>query len=354
MKQIDVQSGGLSDTGKLRSDNQDQFLVADLTRSVIVRSGSLEFEQGARLFGRPMGHLFLVADGMGGHRGGNEASKFAVQFCVNAILNSTSWVASVGPANEDLFVDDLKSVLEKAHQAIEERSKTTDGYKGMGTTLTMAYVDWPRMFVVHAGDTRCYLFRNNKLRLVTRDHTVANEMMKNGRLAPEELERSHWSNVLVNALGAGARSVYPDIYKLDLQEDDSIMLCSDGLNKHVSDLQIGRTLSAVSDPQSVCEELVSLANQGGGSDNITVVMAKFLQNQTTDNRMQMFIALPSQEIVLQDLAIPEAELDTRDEEPSQQATADVNDDDREGDGKDTVDFDENGEGPTGKFYDEKP
>jgi len=352
MKQIDVQSAGLTDKGKLRSDNQDQFLVADLTRSVIVRSGSLELEQGARLFGRSMGHLFLVADGMGGHRGGNEASKFAVQFCANAILNSRNWVASVGLSNEDLFVDDLKSMLEKAHQAIEDRSKTTDGFEGMGTTLTMAYVDWPRMFIAHAGDTRCYLFRNNELRLVTRDHTVANEMMKNGQLDPEELERSHWSNVLVNALGAGARSVYPDIYKLDLQPNDSIILCSDGLNKHVSDLQIRRTLTALSDPQRICEELVSLAKQGGGSDNITVVMAKFFEQESQNNRMQMFIAPPSQEILLQDLRIPESELDTHDDEPSLHATVEFDSDGREGDAKDTVDFDENGDGPSGEFHDE--
>ena len=352
MKQIVVQSAGLTDTGKLRSDNQDQFLVADLVRSAIVRSGSLGLEQGARLFGRTMGHLFLVADGMGGHRGGNEASKFAIQFCVNAILNSTSWVSSVSPSNEDLFVDDLKSMLEQAHQAIEERSKSIDRFEGMGTTLTMAYVDWPRMFIVHAGDTRCYLFRKNELRLVTRDHTVANEMLKNGQLVPEELERSHWSNVLVNALGAGASSVYPDIYKLDLQPNDSIMLCSDGLNKHVSDLQIGKTLSVVADPQRVCEEMVASAKQGGGSDNITVVVAKFLEQEAPNNRMQLFGASPSQEIVLQDLEIPESELDTRDEEPNPQAMVDAHPD-RESDGKDTVDFDENGDGPSGEFHDEK-
>ena len=240
-------------------------------------------------------------------------------------------------------------MLEQAHQAIEERSKTTNGFEGMGTTLTMAYVDWPRMFIVHAGDTRCYLFRNNELRLVTRDHTVANEMMKNGQLDPDELERSHWSNVLVNALGAGARSVFPDIYKLDLQQNDSIMLCSDGLNKHVTDLQIRRTLASVSGPQRVCEEMVALAKQGGGSDNITVVMAKFLEQEAPKNRMRLFVSHPSPEILLQDLEIPDSELDTRDEEPSHPTTVDAQVD-TDGDGKDTVDFDENGGGPTGEFH----
>ncbi|MEQ1831357.1 MAG: protein phosphatase 2C domain-containing protein, partial [Pirellula sp.] len=197
MKPIEVQSGGITDTGNLRADNQDQFLVAELTRSMTVRSGSMEFDHGARLVGGSLGHLFVVADGMGGHRSGSEASKFAVQYCANAILNSTRGLLQMEPSNEDSFAEDLKSMLTNAHRAIEERSKSDDRFEGMGTTLTLAYVAWPRIFIVHAGDTRCYLLQNGELKLITRDHTVANQMLESGHLAPEELERSHWSNVLV-------------------------------------------------------------------------------------------------------------------------------------------------------------
>ncbi len=314
MQIIEVQSAGITDTGKMRTDNQDQFLVAELTRSMIVRSGALQCEQGSRLFGGTVGHLFLVADGMGGHRGGSEASKFAVEFFANSILNSTSWLARIEPASEAAFIEELKGMLENAHRAIEERSKTMGGCEGMGTTLTLAYVAWPRLIVVHAGDTRCYLLRRGDLRLLTRDHTVANEMMRKGQLAPEEMERSHWSNVLVNALGAGAESVYPDIYKLDLEQGDSILLCSDGLNKHVADFQIQRALVQASDPLSACEELVSLAKQGGGSDNITVAIARFIAPNASNNRMQMVMSRPTTESILQELAYPDSETDTLDED----------------------------------------
>ena len=336
MKSIEVQSAGITDTGKLRIDNQDQFLVAELTRSMIIRSGALKFDPGARLVGGTLGYLFLVADGMGGHRGGSEASKFAVEYCANAILNSNRGILQIEPNKEDSFVEELKDMMANAHRAIEERSKTIDGFEGMGTTLTMAFVAWPRMFIVHAGDTRCYLLRNSELKSVTRDHTVANEMVKRGQLAPEESEKSQWSNVLVNALGAGAESVFPDIYTLDLQQGDSILMCSDGLNKHVSDTQIQKTLLDKIDPQSACEELVELAKQGGGSDNITVITARFLYPQSPNNRMQLVMSLPSKQIVLQDLEIAASELDTSDEEPGEADTLDV--DVVKGDMKDTIDF----------------
>jgi protein phosphatase len=278
---------------------------------------------------------------MGGHRGGSEASSFAVQYCANAMLNGACWYDRDDDASEEAFFEHLKSIFENAHRAIEERSKTVEALHGMGTTLTMAYVDWPQMFVVHAGDTRCYLFRNDELQLITRDHTVANEMMRKGQLAPEDMERSHWSNVLVNALGAGADNVVPDCIKVDLQKNDSILMCSDGLNKHVSDIQIRRTLLDAIGPERTCEELVSLAKQGGGSDNITVLMATF--HAQPNHRMQLFMSPPGKEAIVQDLETPATELDTCDLDESKLGTAELDLRDAErGDGKETVDFGDEG------------
>ena len=134
-------------------------------------------------------------------------------------------------------------------------------------------------------------------------------------------------------LGAGAASVFPDFHKFDLQLGDSILLCSDGLNKHVSNFQIRKTLLDAIDPQSACEELVALAKQGGGSDNITVIAARFLAPQASNNRMQLVLSLPSNQIVLQDLEISESELDTCDEVPEIRNTSDAM-----CDTKDTIDF----------------
>ncbi len=314
MKTIEVRSAGITDVGKLRTDNQDYFLVAELNRSMKIRSGAGRFDANSRLFGAPVAHVFVVADGMGGHRGGSEASSFASEFCANSILNSIRWRDLTDDSSDDGFVEDLKSMLEHAHRAIELQSQHNSVCAGMGTTLTLAYVAWPKMYVVHAGDTRCYLLRNGELQLVTRDHTVANEMIQKGQLSPADVERSQWSNVLVNALGAGATSVSPDIYKLDLNRNDSIMLCSDGLNKHVADFQIRKTLSQAANPQTACEELVSMAKQGGGTDNITVIIANFGTSSTRENRMPLILSRTSEELVLQDLDLPASELDTHDDE----------------------------------------
>ncbi len=321
MKTIEVQSAGITDVGKLRADNQDYFLVAELTRSMKIRSGAGRFDANARLFGAPVGHVFVVADGMGGHRGGSEASSFAAEFCANSILNSMRWRDLTDDSSDENFVEDLKSMLENAHRAIESKSQNNSVCAGMGTTLTLAYVAWPRMYIVHAGDTRCYLLRKGELQLVTRDHTVANEMIQKGQLAAADLERSQWSNVLVNALGAGATSVLPDIYKVDLLRNDSILLCSDGLNKHVADFQIQKTLCHASDPQAACEELVAMAKQGGGTDNITVVMANFGLTSKREDRMPLLLTQESEELVLQDLELPASELDTNDDETDFKSTS---------------------------------
>jgi serine/threonine protein phosphatase PrpC len=307
MKPVQVESAGLTSTGKQRNNNQDQFLIGELKRSLLVRSSSLGFSDDSRLTGGPLGYFFIVADGMGGHRGGAEASRFALQFSANAILNSPNWTVA-SESEEESFLERLREIFRGAHAAIEELSKTTPGCEGMGTTLTVAYVSWPKLFIVHAGDTRCYLYRNSELQLITRDHTVANEMIRKGQLAAEDLERSHWSNVLVNALGAGAESVVPDTYKVNLRANDSILLCSDGLNKHVSEMQIGKALSVADDPDIICEQLVEMANQGGGSDNITVVTARFTKLKSP--RRRMFASVPTTDVLIQDIAQPESELDT--------------------------------------------
>lgn len=310
MNYVEVHSAGLTDKGLVRQDNQDQFLVTELTRSMVVRSGSLDASESSRLFGGPLGHLFFVADGMGGHKGGNEASRLAIQFFVNAVLNSSRWLVRIEPYNESAFIDEIRHLLGNAHRTIQSKSETDTQLEGMGTTLTLAYVAWPKLFVVHAGDTRCYLLRDGKLRLITRDHTLANQMMKAGTLDPSKVERSQWSNVLVNALGAGAENVFADVYRDELKFGDSLLLCSDGLNKHVSDNEICGVLLESEDTTAACKRLIQLAKQDGGSDNVTAVVASFLKPKRRVARMKIMLSENAVEKVFQDIAIPENDLDT--------------------------------------------
>ncbi|MFM8571483.1 MAG: PP2C family protein-serine/threonine phosphatase [Pirellula sp.] len=275
MTLIEVDTGGLTDPGLVRSENQDQFFVGELSRGIRLRSVSLGIEPDSTLLGDPIGQLLMVADGMGGHKAGHEASGLAVRYFMTAILNRPQWNSLLAGGDHDHFYDDLRLMLSEAHQEIQRRSEASEALTGMGTTFTMAYVVWPKLVVIHAGDTRCYIFSRGRLSLLTRDHTVANEMMRTGQLNPNNPERSPWSNVLVNALGAGAEDVQGDLTSYPLEPGDVVLMCSDGLNKHVDDSVIEKVLATGVKMQSVCESLVQLAKQGGGSDNITVVAAKW-------------------------------------------------------------------------------
>ena len=277
MTAIDVDTGGITDTGLVRPENQDQFFVGELSRGIRLRAVSLGIEPDSTLLGEPIGQLLMVADGMGGHKAGHEASGLAIRYFMTAILNRPQWNSLLASGDYDHFYDDLRSMLSEAHQEIRRRSEADESMTGMGTTFTMAYVVWPKLVVIHAGDTRCYVFSKGRLSLLTRDHTVANEMIRSGQLNANSNERSPWANVLVNALGAGADGVQGDLSSYPLESGDIVLLCSDGLNKHVDDAMIEKVLAKGGKMQAVCESLVQLAKQGGGTDNITVAAAKWTE-----------------------------------------------------------------------------
>ncbi|MEM8735268.1 MAG: protein phosphatase 2C domain-containing protein, partial [Planctomycetota bacterium] len=227
-----ITSAGRTDIGKKRETNQDQFLIADLNKSMLVQSTSLNLEAQSRLYGMSHGKLFMVADGMGGHQGGNRASALAIDLLINQLLNSMHWFFQMDKDQEEReqgFVEDLKKLMQRAHEAIERESKNDESIKGMGTTLTMAYVIWPWMYVVHAGDSRCYLLRDGEMKQLTHDHTVSNQLIEKGGMTADEAEKSPWSNVLYNALGAGAAGVDAEVHRVALEPNDCIMLCTDGL-----------------------------------------------------------------------------------------------------------------------------
>jgi protein phosphatase len=176
--------------------------------------------------------------------------------------------------DEEDFIDDLKMAMAKCQQSVLAESELLPQRRGMGTTLTMAYIVWPRLYVVHVGDSRCYRLHASKLGQLTRDHTMARELVASGILSDEEAERSRWSHVLWNAIG-NADEVKPEVYRADLTVGDTLLLCSDGLTKHVPDEWIRRCLEKCDSSEQACEQLVDEANQAGGTDNITVVVARF-------------------------------------------------------------------------------
>lgn len=275
-----VDAYGLTDVGKKRERNEDQFLISDLSKSMLIHQSSLPESDHQRLFTPSQGKLFIVADGMGGHGAGAVASSLAVYTIASYVLNLMPWFLRLDESHEDDLRQELGTALEKCHKNVLSLAQESDKHKKMGTTLTMAYVIWPRLYVVHAGDSRCYLYRAPKLEQITKDQTVAEQMMEKHLLEPEEAEESRWSNVLWNAVGGGSEEISPEVYNAQLQKGDLLLLSTDGLTKHLSDETIVETLTRpLTGPresaQVKAQKLVDLANHEGGSDNITVVLAQF-------------------------------------------------------------------------------
>jgi len=267
---------GRTDIGRRRETNQDQFLIADLVKSMQVHQTSLGLDHQTRLFGHSLGKLLVVADGMGGAAAGERASQLAIDALATYVLNTLDWFFRLDAGREQDFVTELEDALRRCQQEIEREVQKSPRKQGMGTTLTMAYIIWPRLFLLHVGDSRCYQIRDGKMLRLTTDHTVAQQCVEAGTLQPEEAEQSRWSNVLWNFLGRNDDDIAPEVHKVELQLGDSLLLCTDGLTKHVTDERLVKQFRGGKTAREICDGLVAAANEAGGSDNITAIVARFV------------------------------------------------------------------------------
>jgi PPM family protein phosphatase len=231
---------GLTDTGIVRAVNQDSYYVDD-----------------------PQGRFFIVADGMGGHAGGQEASKIATE-TIQAHLEK-HWDDSA--MTSDIL---LTEAIEKANQGILEDQSLHPERGDMGTTVVaIIFRDSP--WCVHVGDSRLYRWRNSELEQVTEDHTWVSLAMKSGEISKEQAKIHPWRHVLSQCLGR--KDLFRvDLQELDIQPGDILLMCSDGLTEEVPDEEIQALLSKEENCQQIAEKLITAAKNAGGSDNITVVM----------------------------------------------------------------------------------
>jgi protein phosphatase len=265
---------GLSDAGRVRAVNDDQYLIASLSKSMQVHQTSLDLDDQTRLFGASQGKLLLVADGVGAAPAeARRASTLAVNSLTTYLLNTVDWFFRLRADREAELLEELKAALEYCQERIHAEAERLPGRRGMGTTLTMAYLAWPRLYVVHAGDSRCYLLRGGELRQLTRDHTLTGERL--GRDAPEENGGAPWGRVLWNIVGGRSDELTVEVYRAELALGDTLLLCTDGLTKQVPDATVARLLAADVPSAETCRHLVEAANSAGGADNVTVVVAHF-------------------------------------------------------------------------------
>jgi len=270
---LTVRSFGLTDPGTVRETNQDQFLIAVLRKALYVLRTSLPAPKVQ--YSSDQSHLFVVADGMGGHAGGEKASALAIDSVDAFILDTLQWFAHFKGRGEDKLLADFQSALGQANARLLAEAAVRPELHGMGTTLTLAYRLNDMLFVAHVGDSRCYLFRNRLLYRLTRDHTVVEEMVRRGALNADEAAKYGWRHVITNAVGGTSAEIKVEVHRVHLEPDDTVLLCSDGLTNMVPDEEIARILQAEVDPEQACKQLVARANAQGGKDNITVIVARF-------------------------------------------------------------------------------
>ena len=270
---LGVRSFGMTDRGLVRESNEDQFLVAVLTKALGIQQSSLPSAKVPHA--DDQGHIFLVADGIGGSPAGKEASALAVKSIEEFLVNTLKWFYQLkGPEKENVvaeFQDALRQADAKSFREVEQHPEL----KGMGTTLTLAYSLGANLFVANAGDSRCYLFRHGRLKQLTTDHTLAQDMVRRGLIPPADLERIIHGHMITNAIGGPAPSVWAEVHKTTLEPADVLLLATDGLTNVVPDEQIVATLAAEPDPRTACERLVAQALEQGGPDNVTVIVARY-------------------------------------------------------------------------------
>jgi serine/threonine protein phosphatase PrpC len=268
-----VQSFGLTDRGRKRATNEDQFVTATLMKALWVEQSSVP--QPAVRYADDRGHLFAVADGVGGAEAGEKASALAVGAVQEFLLNALRWLFALDGSADPTVLREFKAALQSADACVYSAGARDSQLRGMGTTLTIAYSLGSDLFVAHAGDSRCYLLRRGLLHRLTRDDTLTNEMVENGLLSPAEAVGHELRHVITNVVGGEHLGVRVEVHRMILESGDIVLLCTDGLTGLLPDRRIASVIQASMNPEQACTELVRLANESGGTDNVTAVVARY-------------------------------------------------------------------------------
>lgn len=261
---------GATHIGKVRQDNQDQFLIASYHKLVNVMATSLPPAQ-LPVANRRLGVVAMVADGVGGGEGGAEASSAALEATMRYVNESMACYYRAESTPQE-FIDALQDAAMAAHTAVRGR-RTLSGRTGtMATTLTLWMGVWPWYYLLQVGDSRYYHYRQGTLTQVSRDQTIAQELVDEGVMSRTAAFRSQYANVLSSALGAD--NSMPVVTRMMSEWHTVHLLCSDGLTKHVSDEQIADRLEHMTTAKQVCERLLQDALDDGGTDNITIIVGR--------------------------------------------------------------------------------
>ena len=241
--------GMLTDVGQVRTVDEDSILVADLSFGVNSKSSNF--------------HLLVVADGMGGHAKGEEASKIALSAISRSVISEL--------VNDTPFTKLLEQGIQNANQDILDYTTRNPESSGMGTTSVCAIVEGNAVHLANVGDSRAYVISDDEIRRVTKDHSFVQSLVDQGKITEAESREHPQKNVITKAVGIGT-SIEADTMRLTLDSDESLLLCCDGVIAHLPDDDIHKIIRDSPDPQTACQEIVDMANERGGSDNISLII----------------------------------------------------------------------------------
>jgi serine/threonine protein phosphatase PrpC len=250
---VQIVSSGLSNVGRVRTNNEDSFRIV----------GPL--------------NLFILSDGMGGEAHGEVASAMAVdiinKYCESEKEDSGATVLDETPTNLNAQTRRLKSAVTKANFQIFQAAQKNPEQRGMGATITALWMKDTVLSIAHVGDSRAYLLRSGNLQQLTNDHSLVAEQVRRGLITPQQAEESEMQSVLLRALGAHS-DVEIDTDEVEIMPRDVLLLCSDGLTRMVTEPEIAGALQAETVPSAAAERLIALANENGGIDNVTVIVVR--------------------------------------------------------------------------------
>ena len=269
IRDADLDVYGLTHPGRSRDTNQDHFLICTLHKAMRVRRTSLPNPELLEMPSERLAALGMVADGVGGGMGGEEASRLTLEAIAAYVTHTMQSYYTADPDDQAAFVECLQNAALQAHEAVQGQGKSNPSLAGMSTTLTLAISVWPELYVLHLGDSRAYRLRDGTLERLTRDQTMAQEMLETGVFTESAAERSPYAHVLSSAIGGEFK---PEVGHFDSLAGDRVLLCTDGLTKHVSDERIHECLSTATSAEQACHQLVDEALADGGTDNVTVIV----------------------------------------------------------------------------------
>jgi protein phosphatase len=262
---------GLTHPGKVRPNNEDHFLICALQRRTEVYFTSLPNPSELGGNGR-IAMLGMVADGVGGAVAGEEASRMALEGITRYVSQALRCYYSSDPDDDDEFIHTLEDAAIAVHNELAEATREHTELRGMATTLTLWLGVWPNAYLLQVGDSRCYALRDGQLMQLSRDQTMAEDLIEQGVFTRTQAHRTKWAHILSSAIGGPQAA--PVVRKLEQSWGQVGLMCSDGLTRHVSDEQIRERLMNTKTSREACELLLQDALDGGGLDNITIIVGR--------------------------------------------------------------------------------